>query len=63
MEIPSSLTMARELTKGNPTLFKDCYETHIKIAEAMRDYYDQCKEFVEQDKPVINKINELLKNK
>lgn len=63
MKIPSSIDIARRLIKDNFELFnpEEYYLAEVVIAKALRDYYEQSREYALQDQPKINEIKEQLK--
>lgn len=62
MQIPSSISMAREIIKSNPDVFRDHYLAEVLIAKAMRDYGEKCEEYINRDQPTIDKIKETLQS-
>lgn len=62
MKIPSSIDIARGVIKDHPELFTDAYLCEVIISKALRDYYEECRKYVEVHNPAINQIKEQLKS-
>lgn len=60
MTIPSAINMARKAIKDNPSLFVPGIFTEEVIVNLMVEYYEKCREYVNQDQPLINEIKETL---
>lgn len=61
-KIPSAVDMAKKIIKDNPSLFTDSLDTQLVIAKAMGEYYDACRDYVNQDKPLIERMKEIIAN-
>lgn len=62
MKLPSSIDIARSIIKRNPELFTDHYLCEVIISKALRDYYEQCRDYVGANQPTILEIHKQLKS-
>lgn len=60
--LPFVIDIADKLIKDNPTLFKDCTETKIKITVAMIEFAKDCVEFLyPEEKTIKTELQSLTK--